>query len=249
VDKENQIKVPEVTIIFWLVKILATTLGETGGDALSMSLGLGYLTSTIIFAGIFACLVIMQIKASKYNQWIYWITIIATTTVGTTLADFCDRSLGIGYTGGTLILVTLLLVSFLSWYLVTGSISIKTISSNSSECFYWLTIMFSQTLGTAFGDWLSDTASFGYIGAGIVFSLVLLILVFLNYFTKISKTFLFWAAFVLTRSLGAVVGDFLDKPISHGGLDLSRYGASATLIGAIVILLFMFKTQASRVKH
>ncbi len=248
-DKENQIKVPEVTIIFWLVKILATTLGETGGDALSMSLGLGYLTSTIIFAGIFACLVIMQIKASKYNQWIYWITIIATTTVGTTLADFCDRSLGIGYTGGTLILVTLLLVSFLSWYLVTGSISIKTISSNSSECFYWLTIMFSQTLGTAFGDWLSDTASFGYIGAGIVFSLVLLILVFLNYFTKISKTFLFWAAFVLTRPLGAVVGDFLDKPISHGGLDLSRYGASATLIGAIVILLFMFKTQASRVKH
>jgi uncharacterized membrane-anchored protein len=214
-----------------------------------MSLGLGYLTSTIIFAGIFACLVIMQIKASKYNQWIYWITIIATTTVGTTLADFCDRSLGIGYTGGTLILVTLLLVSFLSWYLVTGSISIKTISSNSSECFYWLTIMFSQTLGTAFGDWLSDTASFGYIGAGIVFSLVLLILVFLNYFTKISKTFLFWAAFVLTRPLGAVVGDFLDKPISHGGLDLSRYGASATLIGAIVILLFMFKTQASRVKH
>jgi len=248
--ENNQIiKVPKVTLIFWLIKILATTLGETGGDAISMSLGFGYLASTIIFAVIFIVLVVMQVRTTSYNQWLYWATIIATTTVGTTLADFCDRSLGIGYTGGSAILIALLLSSLFVWYKSTGTVSVQSITTYRAEIFYWVTIMFSQTLGTAFGDWLADTANFGYIKAGMVFSSLLLVLVVIYIFTKVSRTFLFWSAFILTRPLGAVVGDFLDKPVANGGLEMSRFGATAVLLFGIIILLTLFKQKKAESQH
>ncbi len=248
--ENNQIiKVPEATLIFWLIKILATTLGETGGDAISMSLGFGYLSSTIIFAVMFIVLVAIQIRATSYNQWLYWATIIATTTVGTTLADFCDRSLGIGYTGGSAILIALLLSSLFVWYKSTGTVSIQSITTYKAEMFYWVTIMFSQTLGTAFGDWLADTANFGYVKAGMVFSSLLLVLVVMYFFTKVSRTFLFWSAFILTRPLGAVVGDFLDKPVANGGLEMSRFGATAVLLFGIMILLTLFKQKKAETQH
>jgi uncharacterized membrane-anchored protein len=224
-------KVPEVTLVFWIIKILATTLGETGGDAVSMSMNLGYLVGTGIFSAIFIIAVIVQIAAKKFHPVIYWTTIIATTTVGTTLADFADRSLGIGYAGGTAILFTLLMVSLLVWHRALGSVAVDTVSSPKSEMFYWITIMFSQTLGTALGDWTADTAGLGYGGGAIMFGAMLAVIAAAYYRTKISHTVLFWAAFILTRPLGAVVGDFLDKPISKGGLELSRYPASAALLG------------------
>lgn len=242
-------KVPEVVFSFWIIKILATTLGETGGDALSMSFGLGYLTSTVIFAFVFIVSVSIQIRAKNFNPALYWLTIIATTTVGTTLADFCDRSLGVGYTGGSLILFTLLMSSLFVWYKNIGSVSIKNISTPKAEMFYWVTIMFSQTLGTAFGDWAADTASLGYLGAGMIFGAMLLFVAAAYFFTKISHTVLFWVAFILTRPLGAVVGDFLDKPISAGGLELSRYTASAVLLGLIVILLISVRQKPALQNH
>ena len=219
-------KVPELTLIFWVIKILATTLGETAGDALSMSMDLGYLLSTAIFAAIFLIAVIAQIKAKQFHPFLYWATIIATTTVGTTLADYATRSLGIGYTGGSALLFALLLGSIAVWYNMLGSVSVDSLNTPKAEMFYWVTIMFSQTLGTALGDWTADTAGLGYLGAAIIFGSLLAAIVLAYHFTKLSRTLLFWAAFILTRPLGAVVGDFLDKPIAKGGLDLSRFSAS-----------------------
>jgi len=242
-------KVPEVTLIFWVIKIAATTLGETAGDAVSMSMNLGYLVSTAIFGTIFVVAVIAQIRAKQFHPFLYWITIIATTTVGTTLADFADRSLGIGYAGGTSILIVLLLGSLLVWYLSLGSISIETITSPKAELFYWVTIMFSQTLGTALGDWTADSASLGYIGSAVLFSSLLAVLCAFYYWTPVSRTLLFWTAFVLTRPLGAVVGDFLDKPLDAGGLALSRYAASAVLFVFIMACIFIFAQRASKRAH
>lgn len=229
-------KVPQITLSFWLIKILATTLGETGGDALSMSLDLGYLLSTLIFAALFFGAVTLQIRATQYRPALYWLTIIATTTVGTTLADFADRSLGIGYTGGSLLLLGLLLASFFVWSRTQGGITTGS-GSAKTEMYYWITIMFSQTLGTALGDWTADDAGLGYAGSSLIFGGLLLVLCLGYYFTSLSRIVLFWAAFVLTRPLGAVVGDFLDKPIAHGGLELSRYYASLTLLMAIAGLV------------
>ncbi|MGB8408591.1 MAG: hypothetical protein WCE58_01610 [Gallionella sp.] len=248
-QQELLTKVPEVTLIFWIIKILATTLGETGGDTLSMSMHLGYLLSSGIFAAIFAAAVVVQILAKKFHPVVYWTTIIATTTVGTTLADFADRSLGIGYAGGTAILFTLLMVSLLIWYRTLGSVAVDTVSSPKSEIFYWITIMFSQSLGTALGDWAADTAGLGYGGGALLFGSMLALIAVAYFRTKVSHTVLFWAAFILTRPLGAVVGDFLDKPISHGGLALSRYSASATLVALIVVFIFSFTHRPARKAH
>lgn len=242
-------KVPEVTLLFWIIKIAATTLGETGGDAVSMSMHLGYLVATGIFAAVFALAVVAQIKARKFHPSLYWVTIIATTTVGTTLADFFDRSLGIGYAGGSALLLTLLLGSLFVWHRTLGSVSVNTVSSPKAEMFYWVTIMFSQTLGTALGDWTADTAGLGYTGAAAVFSVLLALVVAAYFWTQVSRTLLFWAAFILTRPLGAVVGDFLDKPLSAGGLALSRYSASAALFAFIVISIVVFRQRAAATAH
>ncbi|MEP7072046.1 MAG: hypothetical protein ABI839_06635, partial [Verrucomicrobiota bacterium] len=232
-------KVPQVTLIFWIIKILATTLGETGGDAVTMSWlgettaeanGAGYLIGTAIFGVLFVVAVLVQIKAKKFHPFLYWLTIVATTTVGTTLADYCTRSLGIGYTGGSAILFFFVLASLLTWRWATGSISIETVNTPKVEVFYWVTIMFSQTLGTALGDWVADTNEMGYLGAAAVFGGLLLLTALIYYFTSWSRAALFWAAFILTRPLGAVVGDFLDKPIAKGGLSMSRYTASGALL-------------------
>ena len=242
-------KVPEVTLLFWIVKIAATTLGETGGDAVSMSMGLGYLAGTGIFAALFFLMVVVQIRAKNFHPYVYWTTIIATTTVGTTLADYADRSLGIGYEGGTMLLFILLMTSLSAWYRTLGSVSISSISTPKAEMFYWLTIMFSQTLGTALGDWTADTAGLGYEGGALVFSALLLLVIAGYFWTKISHTILFWAAFILTRPLGAVVGDYMDKPIAQGGLALSRYSASAALLVFIIACLFIFKHRAAKQGH
>ena len=242
-------KVPEVTLVFWIIKIAATTLGETGGDAVSMSMNLGYLIGTIIFAAVFLIAVTAQIKAKSFHPFLYWITIIATTTVGTTLADFADRSLGIGYAGGSSLLFALLIASLFFWYRTFGSVSVNAISSPKAEMFYWVTIMFSQTLGTALGDWTADTAGFGYGGAALVFAGLLALVVAGYYGTKISRTILFWAAFILTRPLGAVVGDFLDKPLNAGGLALSRYTASASLFAFMLIAMLVFQQRPAKRAH
>ena len=232
--------------MFWTIKIAATTLGETGGDALSMSMNLGYLVATGIFAVVFFVAVAAQIVAKRFHPALYWTTIIATTTVGTTLADFADRSLGIGYAGGTLMLFALLIASLALWHRTLGSVSVDTVSDARAELFYWVTIMFSQTLGTALGDWTADTAGLGYTGGAALFGALLLLVAAGYYWTKISRTVLFWAAFILTRPLGAVVGDFLDKPVSKGGLALSRYSASAALLVFIVACVaFSHQKQAS----
>ncbi|MDY7548918.1 hypothetical protein QN379_16670 [Glaciimonas sp. Gout2] len=242
-------KVPEVTLVFWIIKIAATTLGETGGDAVSMSMNLGYLVGTIIFAAVFLIAVTAQIKAKSFHPFLYWITIIATTTVGTTLADFADRSLGVGYAGGSSLLFALLIASLFFWYRTFGSVSVNAISSPKAEMFYWVTIMFSQTLGTALGDWTADTAGFGYGGAALIFSGLLALVVAAYYGTKISRTILFWAAFILTRPLGAVVGDFLDKPLHAGGLALSRYTASASLFAFMLIAMLVFQQRPAKRAH
>ena len=242
-------KVPEVTLGFWLIKIAATTLGETGGDAVSMSMNLGYLVGTAIFAAIFLAAVVAQVKAKDFHPFLYWTTIIATTTVGTTLADFADRSLGIGYPGGASLLFALLMASFFAWHRATGSLQLGSVSGGKSEFFYWLTIMCSQTLGTALGDWTADTAGLGYTGAAVVFGGLLALVVAAYYWTSVSRTLLFWAAFILTRPLGAVVGDFLDKPVSAGGLALSRYSASAALLTFIVVAILLFRQRAARTAH
>ena len=242
-------KVPEVTLLFWIIKIAATTLGETAGDAVSMSMKLGYLIGTGIFAAIFMVAVLAQIKARQFHPVLYWTTIIATTTVGTTLADFADRSLGIGYAGGTMLLLILLLTSLAIWYRTMGSVSIDTIVEPKAEMFYWVTIMFSQTLGTALGDWTADSAGLGYKGGALVFSSLLALVVAAYYLTKISRTVLFWTAFILTRPLGAVLGDFLDKPTNAGGLALSRYTASACLLAFIAACIVLFPQRASQKTH
>lgn len=242
-------KVPEVTLGFWLIKIAATTLGETGGDAVSMSMNLGYLVGTGIFAAIFLAAVVAQVKAKEFHPVLYWITIIATTTVGTTLADFADRSLGIGYAGGSSVLLALLLGSLFIWHRTLGSVSVSTISSPKAEAFYWLTIMFSQTLGTALGDWTADTAGPGYTGAAVVFGGLIALVAAAYYWTRVSRTLLFWSAFILTRPLGAVIGDFLDKPLSAGGLALNRYSASASLLAFMLTAILLFRQRAARTTH
>lgn len=247
--KQALTKVPEVTLAFWLIKICATTLGETAGDAVTMSMNLGYLAGTAIFAAIFIAAVMAQIRARGFHPSLYWTTIIATTTVGTTLADFADRSLGIGYAGGSLLLLGLLAASLMLWRATLGTVSVASISTPKAEMFYWATIMFSQTLGTALGDWTADTAGLGYTGGAVIFSVLLAGLAVAYYRTQISRTALFWGAFILTRPLGAVVGDFLDKPLANGGLALSRYSASAALIAAIIALILFFPQRAAKTAH
>jgi len=242
-------KVPEVTLAFWITKILATTLGEVGGDAVTMSMGLGYLAGTVLFATVFAIAVAVQIRASGFRPWLYWAAIIASTTVGTTLADYVDRSLGIGYSGGSSVLLALLLGTLFCWQRSTGSVSVVDINSRRSELFYWLTITFSQTLGTALGDWAADTQGLGYAGGMLVFGGLLALVAALHLATRLPRTLLFWAAFILTRPLGAVVGDFLDKPLDHGGLALSRYAASLVLLMAIVACIALLRQRAARRAH
>ena len=249
VNKLGESKVPEVTLVFWMIKIAATTLGETAGDAASMSLDLGYLVSTALFAALFAAAVAAQIRARAFHGWLYWLTIVATTTVGTTLADFADRSLGIGYAGGSALLLALLVASLALWHRTLGSVAIETVSSPRTEAFYWVTIMFSQTLGTALGDWTADTEGLGYTGAMIIFGSLLALLAALHFFTRVNRTALFWAAFVLTRPLGAVVGDFLDKPHEDGRLELSRFVASGVLLAFIAICLVVFPQRPARRAH
>ncbi|HEY2347158.1 MAG TPA: hypothetical protein VGH80_15000 [Xanthomonadaceae bacterium] len=242
-------KVPEVTLLFWALKILATTLGETGGDAVTMSMNLGYLVGTGIFAAIFLVAVIVQVRAKTFHPFLYWITIIATTTVGTTMADFADRSLGIGYTGGTALLLALLLGSLFTWYRTLGTIAVDSVSSPKSEAFYWVTIMFSQTLGTALGDWTADTIGMGYTGGVMIFGCALALLAAAYFWTRISRTALFWAAFILTRPLGAVLGDFLDKPVDHGGMALSRYTASLVMFAVIAVIVLLLPQRAAQKAH
>jgi uncharacterized membrane-anchored protein len=239
-------KVPEVTLGFWVIKILATTLGETGGDAVTMTLGLGYLVGTAIFATLLVIAVSAQIGARRFHPFLYWAVIVATTTAGTTLADFCDRSLGIGYTGGASILFAAVIASLGLWYWSLGSVSVDTITSPRAEMFYWATIMFSQTLGTALGDWMADTTGLGYEGGALVFGAGLAVIAVLYFATGVSRTVLFWAAFILTRPLGATVGDFLDKPVAHGGLALGRFAASAVIAVLIVACILIFPQRAGR---
>jgi uncharacterized membrane-anchored protein len=242
-------KVPQVTLVFWIIKVLATTLGETGGDAVSMSMNLGYLVSTLIFGVIFAAAVAAQIKASKYHPFLYWLTIVATTTVGTTLADFADRSLGIGYTGGASILLVCVVGSLLVWKWSMGTVSVESVRTTKAEIFYWVTIMFSQTLGTALGDWVADDAGLEYAGAAILFGGLLLVVVGLYFFTSVSRTVLFWIAFILTRPLGAVVGDLLDKPVEDGGMAFSRYTASIILLVLMVLFIWLFSSKPAEEAH
>jgi len=243
--KSTLTKVPAVTLGFWIIKILATTFGETAGDTVSMSMNLGYLVGTAIFATILILLVAMQIRAKQFHPFLYWATIIASTTAGTTMADFATRSMGIGYPGGSLLLLGLVLASLAVWHHALGSISVQSVHEPKAELYYWLTITFSQTLGTALGDWVADGA-LGYLGAALVFGGLLALIVVAYYRTAISRAALFWTAFILTRPLGAVVGDFLDKPVSHGGLELSRAGASLVLGIAITVLILAIPQRAAR---
>jgi uncharacterized membrane-anchored protein len=238
----RQSKVPEVTLIFWLIKILATTLGETGGDAVSMSMGLGYALSSLIFIGAFAAAVVVQISAKTFRPLLYWFVVIATTTAGTTMADFADRSLGIGYPGGTSLLFMLLMVSLAFWRWVEGTISVDIVTAPRTETFYWVSIMFSQTLGTALGDWMADTNGLGYERGALVFAAGLAVIAAAYVWTSISRTLLFWAGFILTRPLGATLGDWLDKPVQDGGLAFSRYYASV-LLGAVILVCIIFLPQ------
>jgi uncharacterized membrane-anchored protein len=249
-------KVPAITLGFWIIKVLATTLGETGGDTVSMSwLGEttvtagqsgvnGYLAGTALFGTILLALVWLQIRARAFNPWLYWATIIASTTAGTTLADFATRSLGIGYTGGSLLLLACVLGTLAVWRAATGSVAVESVHSAKAESFYWATITFSQTLGTALGDWAADDGGFGYLGGALLFGGLLLAVWAAWRFTSLSKVALFWAAFILTRPLGATVGDFLDKPFAKGGLDLSRPLATATLAVAILALIWLLPQRA-----
>ncbi|OCC23477.1 hypothetical protein MB02_12140 [Croceicoccus estronivorus] len=238
-------KVPAVTLGFWIIKILATTFGETAGDTLSMSFNYGYLASSAIFGVILAVLVGLQIVARAFHPLLYWATIIASTTAGTTLADFATRSLGLGYAGGSFLLLCTVLLSLAVWHRSMGSVSITTVRSRRAEIFYWATITFSQTLGTALGDWVADSA-LGYLGAAVIFGGLLAIIAAAYFRSAISHVALFWAAFILTRPLGAVVGDFLDKPVAHGGLELSRGGASAALALAIITLILTLPQRAGK---
>jgi uncharacterized membrane-anchored protein len=250
-------KVPAVTLGFWIIKILATTFGETAGDSVSMSwLGEttadaptafwqgGYLIGTVIFASILALMIFLQIRAKRFNAWLYWATIIASTTAGTTLADFATRSLGIGYPGGSVLLLALVLLSLFIWYRALGTVSVSSVHEPKAELYYWLTITFSQTLGTALGDWIAD-GPLGYSGSAVIFGIMLAAVALAYYRMAISHVALFWAAFILTRPLGAVVGDFLDKPVAKGGLELSRVGASLVLALAIAALIIFVRQRAA----
>ena len=237
-------KVPQITLGFWIIKIAATTLGETGGDAVTISLGLGYALGTLIFAAIFAVLLGVELATNCFRPFLYWAVVVATTTVGTTMADFADRSLHIGYPGGTLLLAALLVLSLVVWRLSEGRISTTEIRTRKVEAHYWVTILFSQTLGTALGDWTADGFGLGYGGGALVFGAALAVTAILYYATDLSRVALFWVAFVLTRPLGATVGDLLDKPVSHGGLALDRFEASAVLAAFIVLALLAFPQRA-----
>jgi uncharacterized membrane-anchored protein len=238
-------KVPEVTLVFWIMKIAATTLGETGGDTVTMTLNWGYLVGTAIFFSLLAILVGLQIAAKKFYPVLYWATIVASTTAGTTLADFADRSLGVGYAGGSSILFLCLIIILASWYWSLGSISVTTVTTPKVEAFYWAAITFSQTLGTALGDWIADTG-LGYEGGALVFAAALLVLLAVYYWTNVSRVLLFWAAFILTRPLGATVGDFLDKPVNEGGLALSRPLATAVIGAFLIFCLFVLPQRAGQ---
>src|SRR3979411_1802672 len=244
VDIEQASKVPEVTLGFCIYKILAQTLGETGGAAVTMSMNLGYLAGTAIFAAIFAAAVAAQMSAKRFQPPLYWVVIVATTTVGTTLADFVDRSLGIGYLGGSSLLAALLVASLAVWHRTMGTVSIASINSKPDAPLYWATLMFSQTLGTALGDWTADSTGLGYAGGALVFAAGLAVVTAAYFWTKISRTVLFWVAFVLTRPLGATVGDFLAKPLDHGGLAISRYTASVSLAAAMVLLILLLPRRS-----
>ena len=238
-------KVPEVTFGFWIIKIAATTLGETGGDSVTMTFNWGYLAGTALFLGFLVVLVIAQIFAKKFNPFLYWTTIVASTTFGTTLADFADRSLGIGYTGGSTLLLVCLFAVLGLWHWSEGTISVNTVTTPRVECFYWAAITFSQTLGTALGDWMADTG-LGYEGGALVFAAGLALVAALYFWTSISRVLLFWAAFILTRPLGATLGDYLDKPVNAGGLNFSRPLASAIIAAFIVVCLFIIPQRAGR---
>lgn len=242
-------KVPAITLGFWLIKIVATTLGETAGDAVSMSMHVGYLGATAIFGFMFLALVVAQIRFTRFHPTLYWSTIIATTTVGTTLADLADRSLGIGYAGGSTLLLGLLAGSLLVWKVSLGTVAVDSVRSGKAEMFYWVTIMFSQTLGTALGDWTADSAGLGYQGAAMIFGAALVGVAMLYWRSAVSRTALFWTAFILTRPLGAVLGDFLDKPVASGGLALSRFAASAVLIGLVILALRLMPQRAAASPH
>jgi uncharacterized membrane-anchored protein len=239
-------KIPEVTLIFWIIKIAATTLGETGGDSVTMTLNWGYLLGTALFAGLLIVLVIAQISVRKYYPFLYWATIVASTTFGTTMADFADRSLGIGYSGGSQLLLGCLVVVLGTWYWLQGTVSVNTVSTPRVEAFYWAAITFSQTLGTALGDWMADTSGLGYSGGALVFAVALTVIAGLYRWTNVSHVLLYWAAFILTRPLGATVGDFLDKPMNQGGLALSRPLASAVIAVFIVGALCVLPQRAGR---
>src|ERR1700732_1907203 len=232
-------KVPEVTLTFWIIKIAATTLGETGGDSVTMTLNWGYLTGTVIFLSLLVALIVAQIAAKKFHPFLYWATIVASTTAGTTMADLADRSLGVGYTGGSSILLACVLVVLGLWLWSEGSIAVETVNTPKVEAFYWAAITFSQTLGTALGDWMADSTGLGYEGGALVFGVALAIVAVGYYRTNVSRVTLFWAAFILTRPLGATVGDLLDKPVNHGGLALGRFGASAVLAAGILVFIML----------
>jgi uncharacterized membrane-anchored protein len=238
----GQSKVPEVTLVFWIIKIAATTLGETGGDTVTMTLDWGYLAGTAIFLSLLAVLAVLQIAAKRFYPVLYWATIVASTTAGTTMADFADRSLGIGYTGGSSLLLCCVLATLGAWYWSQGSISVATVNRPRVEAFYWAAITFSQTLGTALGDWMADTSGLGYEGGALVFAAALALVAAAYFWTNMSRVMLFWAAFILTRPLGATVGDFLDKPTSDGGLALSRPLASA-VIGVFIVAAVLLLPQ------
>ena len=239
-------KVPEVTLVFWVIKIAATTLGETGGDTVTMTLNWGYLAGSALFVAGLIVLVALQIMARKFHPALYWTTIVASTTFGTTMADFADRSLGIGYTGGAALLALCLALTLGLWRWSQGTIAVNTVSTPKVEAFYWAAITFSQTLGTALGDWLADTGGLGYEGSALIFGAALIVPIALYYLTGTSRVLLFWAAFILTRPLGATVGDFLDKPVSDGGLALSRPLASAVLAAFIILCVLVLPQRAGR---
>jgi uncharacterized membrane-anchored protein len=236
-------KVPAVTLTFWIIKILATTLGETGGDTVSMTMNLGYFAATGIFLAALAVLVVLQIAAKKFHPFLYWATIIAATTAGTTRADCADRSLGIGYPGGSLLLFALVMASLAIWYRTEGTVSVATVNTPRVEAFYWITITFSQTLGTALGDWAADSG-LGYGGGALVFGAALAVIAALYFRSRVSHVLLFWAAFILTRPLGATVGDFFDKPVAQGGLNISRPLATAILAAIILVLIVALPQRA-----
>jgi uncharacterized membrane-anchored protein len=239
-------KVPEVTLAFWLIKIVATTLGETGGDAVSMTLDWGYAIGSALFIGIFVVAVAAQITARSFRPFLYWAVIVATTTAGTTMADLADRSLGIGYPGGSLILFALLMLTLGIWYWRAGSVSVDTVASPKIEMFYWAAILFSQTLGTALGDWMADSNGLGYERGALVFAAGLIVVAVAYFYTNVSRTLLFWSAFILTRPLGATLGDFLDKPVANGGLAFGRFYASAILAVVIVACIAFFPQKAGK---